>query len=107
MGGHFSVGTIKNNTMKATGYIGYATGSATAKDEYNNIIMTLTEGVGISAKTGRITDSTDSPYFIVTTEGARMSDGKGGGLLVSGGHAYFKETGGNWKKIGSFRRNSW
>ena len=100
VGGHFSVGTIKNNTMTATGYMGYATGSGTTYDEDGNVIMTLTEGVGISTTTGRITDSTTSPYLIVTDAGARMSAG-GSGLLVTSNGAYFKKSGGSWQEIGS------
>ena len=100
VGGHFSVGTIKNNTMKATGYMGYAEGSGTTYDEDGNVIMTLTEGVGISATTTRITDSTTSPYIIVTTEGARMSAG-GASLLVCNGKAMVKQSGGKWQEIGS------
>ena len=91
---------MKNNTMTATGYMGYATGSGTTYDEDGNVIMTLTEGVGISTTTGRITDSTTSPYIIVTDAGARMSAG-GSGLLVTSSGAYFKKSGGNWQEIGT------
>ena len=59
-----------------------------------------TEGVAISTVGGTITDSTTSPYVIVTTEGARMSAG-GASLLVSKGKAMFKQSGGSWQEIGS------
>ena len=86
--------------MTATGYMGYATGSGTTYDEDGNVIMTLTEGVGISTTTGRITDSTTSPYIIVTNAGARTSAG-GSELLVTNAGAYFKKSGEGWKEIGS------
>ena len=94
--GSFQTLATTEESSTVTGYMGYAQGLMS--DANGN--LATTEGVAISTVGGTITDSTTSPYVIVTTAGARMSAG-GASLLVSNGKAMFKQSGGNWQEIGS------
>ena len=92
--GAFSV--YDPNGQSQTGYMGYATGSSTARDEDGNVILNITNGVALSA----YSTYTSGPYLIVTTAGARMTAGNCGLLVTSSGAFVRQSSDTAWKLIG-------